>query len=68
MTMQHLDTVIAFAFVMLGASLVIVAGTQVAGNVQAATSTVGAQDFPPISPPPVGAQRVFVRSDYTVTP
>ena len=30
MTMQHLDTVIAFAFVMLGASLVIVAGTQVA--------------------------------------
>lgn len=45
----------------------LVAGTAVAGNVQAMTSTVGATDFPPGVAAP-GTQRTFARSDYTVTP
>ena len=44
MTMQHLDTVIAFAFVMLGVSLVIVAATQVAVSFLASVTLAVADD------------------------
>jgi len=49
-------------------ALQFVAATQVAGSVQAMTSSAGGTDFPPATPPAVGTQRTFVRSDYTVTP
>jgi hypothetical protein len=50
------------------ATLQFVAATQVSGNVQAETSSAGVGDFPPVTPPAVGTQRAFLRSDYTVTP
>ena len=46
----------------------LVSGEQVSGTVVAQTSTAGASDFPPPTPPAGGTQRTFARSDYTVTP
>jgi len=43
-------------------------GTQVAGYAEAGTSSAGASDFPPVTPPAAGTQRTFVRSAFTVTP
>ena len=45
----------------------IVSGAQVVGSVTAQTSSAGAGDFPPALPAD-GTKRVFVRSDYGVTP
>jgi hypothetical protein len=49
------------------ASLQFLAGTMVAGTVEAMTSTAGDADFP-AGTPAAGTQRVFVRSGFTVTP
>lgn len=45
-----------------------VAGSQVTGTAEADTSSAGASDFPAITPPAEGTQRVIVRSDFTVMP
>jgi hypothetical protein len=50
------------------ANLAFVTGTMVAGYAEAETSSAGASDFPPITPPAAGTQRTYVRSDFTVTP
>ena len=46
----------------------LVSGTMVTGTAEAQTSSVGATDFPEITPPAAGTQRVTVRSAFTVTP
>jgi hypothetical protein len=43
-------------------------GIPVGGAVQAMTSSVGPSDFPQVTPPAAGTQRVFARADYTLTP
>ena len=50
------------------AALQLVPGVLAGGSVSAQTSSAGAADFPPPAPPADGTLRVFVRSDYTVTP
>jgi hypothetical protein len=50
------------------ANLAFIAGTMITGYAEAATSSGGASDFPPVTPPPAGTQRTYVRSDFTVTP
>jgi hypothetical protein len=45
-----------------------VPGTMMTGTTQAMTSSAGAQDFPPATPPAAGTQRAFVRADWTVSP
>jgi len=45
-----------------------VTGAQVAGYAEADVSSGGASDFPAVTPPAAGTQRVMVRSDFTVTP
>jgi hypothetical protein len=49
-------------------ALAFVAGAQVTGTAEADTSSAGASDFPAVTPPAAGTQRVMVRSDFTVTP
>jgi hypothetical protein len=49
-------------------AIAFVTGTQVTGYAEADTSSAGASDFPSVTPPTDGTQRVFVRSDFTVTP
>lgn len=49
-------------------ALAFVTGSQVTGYAEADTSSAGASDFPSVTPPADGTQRVFVRSDFTVTP
>jgi hypothetical protein len=49
-------------------TLQLVPGVLVAGTAAAQTSTAGATDFPPATPPADGTLRLFVRSDYTVSP
>lgn len=44
-----------------------VGGEQIVGSVTAQTSSAGAGDFPP-GTPGSGTERVFVRSDYGITP
>jgi len=46
----------------------LVAGVQTYGSVTAQTSSAGAGDFPPATPGAAGTKRVYVRSDYAVTP
>jgi hypothetical protein len=49
-------------------NLAFVAGTMVTGYAEAGTSSGGAGDFPPVTPPPAGTHRTYVRSAFTVTP
>lgn len=49
-------------------SLAFVTGTTVTGYAEAGVSSGGASDFPPVTPPPVGTMRSYVRSAFTVTP
>jgi hypothetical protein len=49
-------------------ALQLVPGVLAGGSAAAQTSSVGAADFPPATPPADGTLRLFVRSDYTVTP
>ena len=49
-------------------SLAFVTGTTVTGYAEAGISSGGASDFPPVTPPPAGTQRTYVRSAFTVTP
>ena len=49
-------------------SLAFVSGAMITGYAEAATSSGGASDFPPVTPPPAGTQRTYVRSAFTVTP
>src|SRR3569623_1246379 len=49
----------AFAFV---------TGAMITGYAEAGASSGGAGDFPPVTPPPAGTQRTYVRSAFTVTP
>jgi hypothetical protein len=44
------------------------AGVEIDGYAEADTSSAGASDFPPVTPPAAGTQRTYVRSDFTVTP
>lgn len=46
----------------------LVPGTTVTGYVEAETSSAGAADFPPASPPGAGTKRIQVRAAYAVTP
>ena len=46
----------------------LVSGVNATGYVEAETSSAGAVDFPPASPPPPGTQRVEVRAAYAATP
>lgn len=50
------------------ANLAFVTGTTVTGYAEAVTSSAGASDFPPVTPPAAGTQRSYARSDFTVTP
>ncbi|HUJ60575.1 MAG TPA: hypothetical protein VLX92_18870 [Kofleriaceae bacterium] len=50
------------------AALQFAAGTQVAVDVVAETSSAGGADFPLATPPAVGTTRTFARSDTAVTP
>lgn len=50
------------------ASLAFVTGTMITGYAEAGVSNAGATDFPPVTPPPAGTQRTYVRSAFTVTP
>ncbi|MBV8762395.1 MAG: hypothetical protein JO257_34240 [Deltaproteobacteria bacterium] len=50
------------------ANLAFVTGTMVTGYAEAGKSSGGASDFPPVTPPPAGTKRTYVRSDFTVTP
>jgi len=50
------------------ATLQPIAGVEITGFAQAVTSSAGAADFPPATPPADGTQRTVVRSDYTVMP
>ena len=50
------------------ANLAFVAGTMVTGYAEAGKSSAGATDYPPVTPPPAGTQRTYVRSAFTVTP
>jgi hypothetical protein len=49
-------------------ALAFVTGATVTGYAEADTSSAGASDFPNVTPPAVGTQRVMVRSAFTVTP
>ena len=50
------------------AALQPIAGVMINGFAQAMTSSAGAMDYPPATPPADGTQRAIVRSDYTVMP
>jgi len=50
------------------ANLAFATGAMVTGYAEAETSSAGASDFPPVTPPAAGTQRTYVRSDFTVTP
>jgi len=45
-----------------------VTGAMITGYAEAGASSGGAGDFPPVTPPPAGTQRTYVRSAFTVTP
>ncbi|HSN24815.1 MAG TPA: hypothetical protein VLT45_00980 [Kofleriaceae bacterium] len=49
-------------------NLAFATGATVTGYAEAGVSSGGAGDFPPVTPPPAGTQRTYVRSAFTVTP
>lgn len=49
-------------------NLAFATGATVTGYAEAGVSSGGASDFPPVTPPPAGTQRTYVRSAFTVTP